>query len=814
MPEQNITPVPITEGSTRFRHQHTSAAALLFLAVVGGAFLLTLQLLQPLQRYYLMRYAWASATSQASVQATFVELRDHGRLDLARSFDVAELQGHLALSQWAADHGRGPLAFTPRTVPTSYFTALMRDCVYGGRTAGDVLALAKILCVSAFFLLAIGGLYLDWKNNRRREKGIIRRGSKLMERDEFNRALKSNGVGFPVEGPASIRELLLAPRWRRGVIRLPQDAETSHLLVVGSTGTGKSQLLVQLMHEIQYRPEGAIIYDPDGEFAAEFYDPQRGDVILNPLDKRCPYWCPASELAGNEESLTLAAALFPDPAKADEKNTFFVRAPRQILARLFEYEPTPAQLVSWLADQTEIDKRIKGTEMEAMLSKGAGPQRAGILSSLSMALNAFRLLPQRNECPAEWSARGWAKNRRGWIFLTSKEATRDIQKPLMSMWLDTLLLRLMDKPADGSVLKPVWLIVDELASLQKLPSLQGALTRGRKYQIKTVLGFQAQSQIQEIYGKEGAETIMGNPTSRIFFRTDDPATADWVSRSLGEQETAKEKLSYTRSGGLGGKRSRTYTIEITSERAVTPSQVEGLRNLHGYIRIYDLIASFRLKYEPRTPHAEPFIRRDTLGFVPLTVPEPFQVFDANAASPGQNGLPPGPPQVTAPGGGGAGGGGGMGLAPEPTPDDERIESHQDEVTPRSPIIPVDQPTLLGMATRVVLIHEAAGAIRDAANTMSSESHAQGSGPADGGHGPAANFNMNDLDKLLEETTPGRQSPQSNPVTNALKVVQDVAATASKGRVPYQAQDLDREAQQQAEHIQHDVNHQKGPQIFE
>jgi hypothetical protein len=223
---------------------------------------------------------------------------------------------------------------------------MMRDWVYDGRSAGDLLTLARNLCLAAFVFLAIGAPYLDWKNNRRRERGIIRRGPKLMERDEFNRALKSNGVGFPVQGPTTLREVLLAPRWRRGVIRIPQDVETSHLLVVGSTGTGKSQLLVQLMHEIKYRDEGAIIYDPDGEFAAEFYDPKRGDIILNPLDKRCPYWCPASELAGNEESLTLAAALFPDPAKAEEKNTFFQRAPRQILARLFEYEPTPAQLVS------------------------------------------------------------------------------------------------------------------------------------------------------------------------------------------------------------------------------------------------------------------------------------------------------------------------------------------------------------------------------------------------------------------------------------------------------------------------------------
>ena len=197
MSTQYVNPVPIKESSTRFRHQYTVAAVFVFVAIFGGVILLTLQQLQPLQRYYLARYAWASATPQKTVRATVVELRDHGRLDLARPFDVAELQGHLVLSQWAVDHGRGPLAFTPRTFPVEYFTQILRDYVYGGRSAADILTLAKFLTVGAFVFLAIAAPYLDWKNNKRREDGILRRGPKLLDRDEFNRTLKSNGVGFP-----------------------------------------------------------------------------------------------------------------------------------------------------------------------------------------------------------------------------------------------------------------------------------------------------------------------------------------------------------------------------------------------------------------------------------------------------------------------------------------------------------------------------------------------------------------------------------------------------------------------------------------
>ena len=303
MPEQNVNPVPITESSTRFHHQFTVAALFLVFATVLGVLLFTIHGLAPLQRYYLERIPGHAQVSRRVNARRSWKSRHRGVSPLALPPDVAELKGRLVLSQAAADHQRGPLYFTPRAVPTEYFAQLLRQNIYDGQSPMDILGTAATSAAALFIVFLFGGLYLDWTNNRKRRIGIIRRGPRLLERDEFNRALKSDGIGFHVEGWPSLREALLAPRWRRGVIRLPYQAETSHALIVGATGTGKSQLLVQFMSEIQIRGEAAIIYDPDGEFLSEFYNEQRGDVVLNPLDKRSPYWCPSSELAANEEAL-------------------------------------------------------------------------------------------------------------------------------------------------------------------------------------------------------------------------------------------------------------------------------------------------------------------------------------------------------------------------------------------------------------------------------------------------------------------------------------------------------------------------------
>ena len=44
----------------------------------------------------------------------------------------------------------------------------------------------------------------------------------------------------------------------------------------------------------------------------EFYSPERGDLILNPLDARCPYWGLGAELDRDETATTIAAAFLPE----------------------------------------------------------------------------------------------------------------------------------------------------------------------------------------------------------------------------------------------------------------------------------------------------------------------------------------------------------------------------------------------------------------------------------------------------------------------------------------------------------------------
>ena len=122
----------------------------------------------------------------------------------------------------------------------------------------------------------------------------------------FNRRNRSDGIGFEQKRTFGQRAFGIVPK-----LRLPRAIEPSHILIMGDTGTGKSTLIRRILLQIEERNETAIVYDPALDYTPEFYSPERGDAILNPLDARMPYWSPGEELRHEAEALTLAASLFP-----------------------------------------------------------------------------------------------------------------------------------------------------------------------------------------------------------------------------------------------------------------------------------------------------------------------------------------------------------------------------------------------------------------------------------------------------------------------------------------------------------------------
>jgi hypothetical protein len=126
-------------------------------------------------------------------------------------------------------------------------------------------------------------------------------------------------------------------------------------------------------------------------------------------------------------------------------------------------------------------------------------------------------------------------------------------------------------------------VIDEVPTLQKLPSLSDFLARARKYGGCGILGFQSYPQLEATYGIQDAAAITGYCSTWVALRANDTATARHVSENLGqvEQVEANEGMSY----GVNDMRDGVNLSRMQVTRPlVMPTEVTNLPNLVGFLR--------------------------------------------------------------------------------------------------------------------------------------------------------------------------------------------------------------------------------------
>jgi type IV secretory pathway TraG/TraD family ATPase VirD4 len=560
-----------------------SVAFLTFIAVC-----IRIHLGTPLQRYCLPAYERSSAFGAVmkSHKSIYRLLFAGGPgstprpamnddVTLGRTEDAGGQTIPLALSPVARQRGYSLLFRGPeRSYVDARFSGYLKEVVYGNTTLLGFFQPPIFGGAALFLVLLPIAAVKDIQRQKELKYGRRLKGPELLTPQQFNKVVKGDGVGFKTNDIKSM-------------LRIPARAEAQHMQIIGDTGAGKSALMFQVLRQVQSRGDSAIVYDPAREFVKRFYDPSRGDVILNPLDKRCPYWGPADELRSRSEAKALAASLFQPPQ--DKKGEFFIESPQKIFAFLMAYGPTPQELIGWMSNPEEIDRRLKGTEHAHLIDPHAHQQRAGVLASLGLVADSLRLLPMLEEGNGSWTATEWAEKRQGWIFLTSLPAEREALRPLQSLWIDWLVLRLLNEPTETQ--RRVWFVIDELASLQKLPQLHTAITEARKSRNPVVLGFQGKAQLEYLYGHL-AEVMLSQPATSVWLTTKEPKAGQWVSEFIGKVEI--ERLRETHFDGT--RAGRNFALDRQVEPLVLESEISGLADLHAFMKYQNYVTRFSFPY--------------------------------------------------------------------------------------------------------------------------------------------------------------------------------------------------------------------------
>jgi hypothetical protein len=584
---------------------------------------LTFMIEPPLQRYYLLAYVESAKIFRQSSATTPVvwlyKVAPGRRRALLTDRDVQSAsKGTLGLRLSPAalrDGWAGIEAGAQEQVDSTELHTFLQANIYDGYSSEWIVAeplLLGFLGVAGLFAVVI---VIRRKSNisRRHEERHGRRtkGPELISPAEWNARLRPDGIWLELHPATLLRQTQVRLLDRQPpCLGVRRSLESSHILIMGDSGSGKTSAMRQILRQVASRREVAVVYDPALDFTPEFYSPERGDIILNPLDVRCPYWDIAEESESDDANAAMAAAFFPDK---DFEKDYFTDAPRRVFTFLMRRQPSPQQLIAWMSNSDQIEEMAKGTPYASFLDAGAPAQRGGVLSSFNMIAESLELLPSQDGIRPIYSSGRWNAERCQWIFLTSSPASRQKILPLHSAWLDMLILRTMTPAIHGA--KPVWFVLDEVASLNKLPQLHTAVTEARKSGNPVVLGFQGRSQIEKRYGKD-AETMLSQPATKLFLKTSEPHSSKWVSDAIGEIEVERLKESQ-RHGLLPG--NRQYTMEIANKPLVMASEIAGLEPLHGYIKQENLVVKVQFPYVSAIGRQPAFLERGAIAVSATTV---------------------------------------------------------------------------------------------------------------------------------------------------------------------------------------------------
>ncbi len=170
-----------------------------------------------------------------------------------------------------------------------------------------------------------------------------------------------------------------------------------------------------------------------------------------------------------------------------------------------------------------------------------------------------------------------------WIFVPRKEDYFEASKPLLACWLECAASAVLGLPPSPD--RRIWFVLDELADLPRVDNLARLLPEGRKFGAAVVLTFQALGQMQNRYGPQIAESMLGCCNTKLFLQTIDSDTREWASQTIGGQEV--EIQTMTDALADGDDMARTTLGRIRRERpAVLESELR-LPAYQGYLLFPD-----------------------------------------------------------------------------------------------------------------------------------------------------------------------------------------------------------------------------------
>ena len=358
-----------------------------------------------------------------------------------------------------------------------------------------------------------------------------------------------------------------------------------HNLVIGSTGSGKSQTVVEPMVELLIKKgESMIITDPKGELhraAAEylkqrgynvvvlnFREPQRGNA-WNPLTLPYQYYKDGNQDKATELLDDVAINILYDPNNKSgdpfwEKSAadyfsglalglFEDAKPEEINLNSINYMSTVGE--DKMGANTYIKEyfTLKGEQSNAYVFasntiNSPSETKGGILSVFRQKIRIFASRENLSEMLAysDFDMRDIGKEKTAVFIVIHDEKTT--YHGLATIFIKQCYETLIDvaQQNGGKLPYRTNFILDEFANMPPLKDVTTMVTAARSRAIRFTFIIQNFAQLKSVYGNEDAETIKGNCGNLVYLISTELAALEEISKMCGEVKSKdKDKTAST-----------------------------------------------------------------------------------------------------------------------------------------------------------------------------------------------------------------------------------------------------------------------------
>lgn len=373
-----------------------------------------------------------------------------------------------------------------------------------------------------------------------------------------------------------------------GGIALQEADETKHFKLIGTTGTGKSTAIQELLRGALARGDRVVVADPDGSYLRRFFDARRGDAVLNPFEPGSARWDLFGEIDHDYDVEQLARSLIPDHEGADRSwrgyaRTFFSSVASQAHAAGSRDVRDLYRLLV-IAGTAELRTLVAGTPAQPFLEEHNGRMFDSIRSVTSSAVGALEYVARQQAAPL--AVRAWVREPAAGraLFLPYRAGQIAALRATISAWMRLAIFEALQSEERRQRL---WFVVDELDALGQIDGLKDALARLRKFNGRCVLGFQSVAQVSSTYGSGEANTIVENCGNTLILRcsgSEHGGTSLFASRLVGEREVLRTTRSRSHQPGrlLAAV---THGEQRSTEPALMAAEIEQLPDLRGYLKL-------------------------------------------------------------------------------------------------------------------------------------------------------------------------------------------------------------------------------------